>query len=201
MHRRADDRPIETSNAAGDPVPSATKPEHRPLVLIGSARKGGDTYRLVNTLFAADTTVVCDLSDHKIHPYDYTGRYPADDVFGQLTDQLLTHQVLVWATPVYWYAMSGTMKIVFDRFTDLVTTHRHLGRRLAGKRMFLAAVGAEPCLPEGFDVPFKRTAEYLDMHYGGAIYATPEYIGNVLDEAHTQNWLGRLNAVSGHSRL
>ncbi len=197
MARLTEERTIEVADAGGKLQSSSTRYEHeqRPLVLIGSARKDGDTHRLVNTLFPADTAIVCDLLDHRIYPYDYTGRYPADDAYRQITEQILAHHTLVWVTPVYWYAMSGTMKTVFDRFTDLITKDRHLGRRLAGKRMFLAAAGADPGLPEGFEEPFMRTANYLDMYYGGAIYTMTGSIGDVLKEEGAQNWLSRLNAV------
>lgn len=44
---------------------------------------------------------------------------------------------IVFATPVYWYAMSGRMKIFFDRFTDLLYTHKSIGKNLKGKKLFI----------------------------------------------------------------
>ncbi len=66
--------------------------------------------------------------------------------------------------------MSGLMKTFFHRFTDLVTTKKHLGRRLKGKSTLLLAVGADQELPNGFEIPFKLTSDYLNMSYQGCIY-------------------------------
>jgi multimeric flavodoxin WrbA len=60
---------------------------------------------------------------------------------------MIEHDAIVFATPVYWYAMSGLMKVLFDRFTDLVTVRKDLGRRLRGRRVFLIACGTDPDLP------------------------------------------------------
>lgn len=83
---------------------------------------------------------------------------------------MIEHYAIVFATPVYWYAMSGLMKVLFDRFTDLVTVRKDLGRQLKDRRVFLIACGADPDLPEGFEVPFRRTADYLAMKYCGSFY-------------------------------
>ncbi len=80
------------------------------------------------------------------------------------------HETIVFATPVYWYAMSGTMKIFFDRLTELTTKEKHLGHALAGKRTFLIASGTDPELPAGFEVPFRRTSSYFEMEFIKAFY-------------------------------
>jgi hypothetical protein len=69
------------------------------------------------------------------------------------------------------------MKVLFDRFTDLVTVRKELGRKLKGRTSFVIACGSEPALPEGFEVPFRETAAYLHMSYGGAFYAQTSKTG------------------------
>ena len=83
---------------------------------------------------------------------------------------MLRHHIIVFATPVYWYAMSGLMKTFFDRFTDIVTTKKHLGIQLKGKSSLLLAVGTDQELPDGFEIPFKLSSDYLNMTYQGCIY-------------------------------
>ena len=70
------------------------------------------------------------------------------------------------------------MKTLFDRFTDLVTVRKDLGRQLRGRSVFLLACGSEPQLPEGFEVPFRETAAYLQMSYGGAFYGQTNKAGS-----------------------
>jgi multimeric flavodoxin WrbA len=46
-------------------------------------------------------------------------------------------------TPVYWYTMSGIMKVFFDRFSDLLRIEKDLGRKLRGKSMAVISCGAD----------------------------------------------------------
>lgn len=62
------------------------------------------------------------------------------------------------------------MKVFFDRLTDMTENLKFLGKTLAGKDVWLIATGTEPALPDGFEVPFSRTAAYFGMHYRGAGY-------------------------------
>lgn len=141
-----------------------------PLVIIASSRKESDTKKYVEFVFTGEKFKLIDLLDYHIAPYDYTNKYPVNDNFFEIADIMTSHNAIVFATPVYWYAMSGLMKIFFDRFTDLVTIRKQLGRRWKSKSVFLLAVGSDPEIPPGFEIPFKLTAEYLDMQYKGAIY-------------------------------
>jgi hypothetical protein len=38
--------------------------------------------------------------------------------------------------------------------------------------MWVAACGTDPALPDGFEVPFRQTAAYFDMVYGGMLYVS-----------------------------
>ncbi|WP_066504715.1 flavodoxin family protein [Rufibacter sp. DG15C] len=145
-----------------------------PLILLASARKESDTAAFVQKVFQDTPHQVLDLLDYQVGPYRYENDYPAQDEFLKVVDQLLQHQVIVFATPVYWYAMRGHLKTFFDRLTDLVTVQKPLGRKLQGKSVFLIAVGADDSLPDGFEVPFKLTAKYLNMKFGSCLYASTE---------------------------
>ncbi|WP_207435064.1 flavodoxin family protein [Sabulibacter ruber] len=147
-----------------------------PLILLASSRRESDTRLFVQRVFQDTPHQILDLLDHTISPYSYENDYPPEDEFQAVIEKVLQHQVLVMATPVYWYAMSGLLKTFFDRLTDLVTVHKPLGRKLKGKSLFLLAVGADSELPDGFEVPFKLTAKYLDMVFGRSLYASTEEV-------------------------
>jgi multimeric flavodoxin WrbA len=147
----------------------------KPLVILASARKQSYTKNFLNKVFADKDYELIDLLDFYISPYSYLNNYPSTDEFLKIIDELIKHKVIVFATPVYWYAMSGIMKTFFDRFTDVVTTKKHLGRQLQGKSTFLVAVGAEEELPNGFEIPFKLTSDYLHMKYQDCIYYSTKF--------------------------
>jgi NAD(P)H-dependent FMN reductase len=149
-----------------------------PLVILGSARENSDTRKFMNLMFDSCEYKMFDLLENPVSPYDYSGSYPTDDAFPQLKQLLLEHQSLVFATPVYWYSMSGLMKTFFDRLTDLITIDKPAGRKLKGKRTFLLAVGSDPKMSDGFEVPFRETSAYLGMHFQGSWYCPVSLIGS-----------------------
>lgn len=127
--------------------------------------------QVVETLCPFKDYDIIDLLDFDIEQYRYDSNYLATDQFIEVIKRVLESDNIIFATPVYWYSMSGPMKVFFDRLTDLVTINKPHGRQLAGKSTYLIAAGGEPELPEGFEVPFIRTAKYLNMNYIKGFYA------------------------------
>ncbi len=140
-----------------------------PLVILGSARPNGETRRAVDIAFPAGSADLVILSGFAIGGYDYD-HLNAQDAFGGIARRMAAADKIVLATPVYWYAMSAPMKIFFDRLTDLTENLKTQGKALAGKMVWMIASGTEEELPEGFEVPFARTADYFGMRYGGGAY-------------------------------
>lgn len=140
-----------------------------PLVILGSARPNGDTRRAVDIAFAPRAIDLVTLAHHHIGGYDYA-HANAEDAFGAAADAMHAADKIIFATPVYWYAMSAPMKIFFDRLTDLTENRKATGKALAGKQVWIIATGTENELPDGFEVPFARTTTYFNMLYRGCAY-------------------------------
>jgi multimeric flavodoxin WrbA len=140
-----------------------------PLVILGSARPDGETRKAVDIAFPPGTVALAILPSHAIGGYDY-GHANAGDDFAAIADAMVAATAIVFATPVYWYAMSAPLKIFFDRLTDLTENLKAKGKALAGKPVWVIATGTETELPEGFEIPFARTADYFGMTYRGAAY-------------------------------
>lgn len=139
------------------------------MIIVGSSRKNGNTSLIVEFLAGRLGCEVFDLSDYSVSYYDYENRNKDDD-FSKLAAKMIDASYLIFATPVYWYSMSGQMKVFFDRLTDLVTIRKTSGRQLAGKQTFLVATGSERELPEGFEAAFRLTSDYFDMKFKGSCY-------------------------------
>jgi hypothetical protein len=131
---------------------------------------GGAVRRLVDVLTPIEAEIL-DLAPLDLRPFDYAKPGQPDD-FESVVERLLAHDRIVLATPVYWYAMSGRMKTVFDRLSDLLSDRDpdRRGRALAGRQLWALAVGTEPALPPGFEIPFIRTAGYLGMTWRSSCY-------------------------------
>jgi multimeric flavodoxin WrbA len=141
----------------------------KPLVILGSARRGGETRRAVGIAFQDHEIELVDLTTHKIGEYDYSHTNQGDD-FLSIVERMIQTKKIVFATPVYWYAMSGAMKDFIDRLTDLLEIAKKAGRQLTGRDVWLLATGTEKTLPDGFVIPFSSTAAYFSMNYISAGY-------------------------------
>lgn len=170
------------------------------LILLASARSDGATGRAVARLRASlrREHELIDLSGRTIRPFDYERPAQADD-FDAVVARMLAHDALLFATPVYWYAMSGLLKTLFDRFTDLLSGRdsSRRGRRLAGREAWLLAVGADPDLPDGFETPFRCTADYLGMSWRGGVYVSGDS-GEA--EGRLEELARRLGAAALHEK-
>jgi putative NADPH-quinone reductase len=148
------------------------------IALQGSARVDGNTTKLLKAMFAGHDVEIVHVAQAGIRPYDYAG-FPDDDPVLALGERMGAADVVVFATPVFWYSMSAQLKALFDRFSDLKFVRKEIGQKLGGRVAWLVASGFEAVLPEGFEVPFRRTCEFVGMDYRGAFYGmtNPDSIG------------------------
>lgn len=140
------------------------------IILVGSSRNDGETHAVVQQLQQVTQWEALYLKEYQISHYDYKHANAGDD-FIQLLQQLLSkYDTFVFATPVYWYSMSGIMKVFFDRITDLLTIEKDTGRLLRGKNMAVMSSSYGGNLGEQFWLPFQASAEYLGMSYVGHLH-------------------------------
>jgi len=140
------------------------------LIILGSSRKDGNTKTAVGTLVSLSDCDVIDLNDYSISYYDYDHNYKNDDFLPLMRTIINNYDILIFATPVYWYSMSGIMKVFFDRITDLLDTDKELARKLRTKYMAVVSSSVGDHLEENFWLPFVETARYLGMNYIGNVH-------------------------------
>ena len=137
------------------------------IVIVGSARADGHTVQVATHLATQLHCQLINLLQESVAPYDYDGAYPAHDNFIELIrERVLPHNFIILASPVYWYTMSAQLKAFVDRFTDLLTTHKPLGRQLRGKQLGVLSCASDAEVNDSFYDAFWRTAGYLGMEYG-----------------------------------
>lgn len=140
------------------------------VVIIGSSRNDGDTANLAKQLIAKSKWDLVNLNDYEFSYFDYKHENRNDDYLNLMREIIEKYETLVFITPVYWYSMSGIMKVFFDRFTDLLTIEKELGRKLRGKKMAAVSCSIGNNLEEHFWLPFSKTAKYLGMEYIGNVH-------------------------------
>lgn len=152
---------------------SWVKPPRKVLILLGSSKGGKNTRHFVEARYPHPEVEVADLVRMEIQQYRYRkkGESAASDDFIPVIRKMIEADLVVFATPVYWYSMSGAMKHFIDRFSDLLSgDHKPLGEALYGRKILLHATGSDPRLPLGFEAPFSAMAIYFGMDYLGASY-------------------------------
>ena len=139
------------------------------IVIFGSSRKNGNTMQVVRAVLGQKQIQVINISEQMINFYDYQHRN-SNDHFIKIAEDMILSDIIIFATPIYWYAMSGQLKIFFDRMTDLIQIRKDLGRALKGKECYVIASGTDPKLPPGFTKPFFLTCTYFGMRYKETFY-------------------------------
>lgn len=136
------------------------------IIIAGSSRSDGATMKTACALAEKLGTEVVELLGKNIEFYDYEYNNQDDD-FMAVSKKMLAADKIIFATPIYWYSMSAPLKVLFDRFSDLVRIRKEEGRIMKDKEMFvLVNAGAEE-MPEYFLGPFIDTSKYFDMCFAG----------------------------------
>ncbi|PBJ11441.1 flavodoxin family protein [Flavobacterium sp. ACN6] len=141
--------------------------ENKKVIILGSSRKNGNTTKIVDEISKEYGIEVINLSDFNISYYDYESKNREDDFFPLIKGIIENYDTLIFATPVYWYNMSGILKVFFDRFSDLIRIEKETGRKLRGKKIGVISNSHDDEIEESFYIPFKKSADYLGMEYLG----------------------------------
>ena len=145
---------------------------HDVIAILGSARRNGNTRKLLNQLAQAMTLDIVDLADKQISPYDYEHRNMNDD-FILLMKQVISHDKIILASPVYWYGPSAQMKTFIDRTSDFLAVEalKTMGRQLRGKTGYIVCTSVSSQADASFVNSIRMTFEHLGMRYGGHLHA------------------------------
>lgn len=140
------------------------------IIIVGSSRKKGNTTKIVDAIAKQYNVEVVNLSDYEFSYYDYESKNINDDFFSLIKEIIEKYDTLIFATPVYWYTMSGIMKVFFDRFSDLLRIEKETGRKLRGKNMAVLSNSHDSEIEDTFYLPFTKSADYLGMNYLGNVH-------------------------------
>lgn len=144
------------------------------FVIHGSSRSNGNTESLTNIMVEGTGAEHVYLRDHTIHPitdqrHDAEGFQFVNDDYEKLMNQMLEHDKIVFATPLYWYGMSGHMKNFVDRWSQsLRDTSIHFKERMKGKQVYVVIVGGDN--PKLKALPLIQQFQYI-FDFVGASFA------------------------------
>lgn len=141
--------------------------ETKKVIIVGSSRNNGNTSKIADAIASQFQIDIINLSDYQFSYYDYESKNREDDFLPLIKSIIQKYDTLIFATPIYWYSMSGIMKVFFDRFSDLIRIEKDTGRKLGGKKFAVISNSHDRQVDFEFYIPFKKTADYLGMEYLG----------------------------------
>ena len=154
------------------------------VVLIGSMRKGGNTdmlaHRFAEGAMKNNHVDVVSVADYKVNPCIGCNRcYTSDgnrcfqkDDMEEIYEKLSKTDILVIASPVYFYGISSQLKAVIDRL------HAPVRNTFPIRKLGLLLVGATtvPNLFNAIDTQYESTLKFFGLGDIGRIF-----VGGVKD--------------------
>jgi multimeric flavodoxin WrbA len=165
------------------------------VILFGSPRKRGNTRQLVDAFSetmkkTGHDVRLLNLNDMNVRPCQgclmcaKEGKCRINDDMKDIRKYMLESDLLVYATPTYWWGPSSQLKLVIDR--SIAFFDENLESRIKGKKAVTLITCADKSLDTFTPVlePFKRTFDALSITYlGGVEEAGCEEIGKVSKKA------------------
>jgi multimeric flavodoxin WrbA len=164
------------------------------IALFASSRRNGNTGQLLDRIARSVEVEIVDLSSLRMSAYDYEHRNRDDD-FEPLMARVLEFEQIIFASPVYWYAVSPPMKVFLDRISDYLDLPELLdqGRRLRGKYAHVVCTSIYDEVPPPFIDAFRATFDYLGMLAGAVAHANCQ--NGYGTAAHEQQALAFIRSV------
>ena len=144
---------------------------NKKVIIQASSNRKGNTNTVVHYLNKNNEFDIIDLKGKNIGHFDYDFTNSDDDFIPLMEEVIANYDTIIFATPVYWYSMSGILKVFFDRLSDLLHNKKELGRQLRGKNMGMISNSNDNDRFSWYQKPFIESANYLGMHYLGDVHA------------------------------
>lgn len=178
------------------------------LVIYGSSRPNGNTEQLAKIMLDQLNTEDVYLRDKKITPitdlrHDPEGFSRVNDNYYEIAEKMFVHDEILFVNPVYWYGMSGYMKVFIDRWSEsLANREIHFKEKMKGKKMYVLAVGGDD--PKVKALPlimqFKHTFDFVGASFEDYVIGKANRPGDILSDSDSVNKAKALNTRLQNSR-
>ena len=146
-------------------------------ILAGSPNRNGSTNMLVNEFIrgaeeAGHSCEVVDVAHANIHPCTgcvacgYEGPCVQKDDVEIIRKKLLSTDMVVFATPLYYYGMSAQLKTLVDRFCAFNSS---LNRRHLKSALITVAWNADDWTFEALEEHYKTLVRYINFEDKGMV--------------------------------
>jgi multimeric flavodoxin WrbA len=157
-------------------------------VIYGGTRPNGNTELLTEQAIQALEVEKIYLKDFNIlpiedHRHSESGFPDVGDDYNSIIDLILPHDILIFATPIYWYSMSGTMKNFIDRWSQTLrdSKYPHFKMTMASKKAYVIAVGGDNPSIKGLPMiqQFQHIFDFMGTSFDGYIIGKGSKPGDI----------------------
>ncbi|MYL30135.1 MULTISPECIES: flavodoxin family protein [Halobacillus] len=177
-------------------------------VLNGGSRQGGNTQMLTEKLVEGLEVTTFHLETYTILPimdgrHDEGGFLPVDDDYKALMEQVMSYDLLIFATPVYWYSMSAAMKLFIDRWSQTMRDSEYgdFRERMAEKQAVVLAVGGDSPYMKALPLlqQFQHIFQFVHLPFSGYVLGQANKPGEILEDSQAlfaaEEWNKKLHTL------
>lgn len=171
------------------------------LVIYGSAREEGNTELLTERAVAGLECTRIYLRRMNVEPivdkrHDPDGFQPVADDHDEISRAILVHDLIIFATPLYWYGMSGYMKDMIDRWSQSLRDPRFDFRNLIRtKQAWVITTGGADARIKALPLiqQFAHIFSFVGVEFAGYLIGTGGKPDQVLEDERALLEAGWLN--------
>lgn len=172
------------------------------LVINGSSREDGNTERLTEKILEGLDCSRVYLREVDVRPivdqrHDPAGFAPVADDHASIIRRMLEADLVIFATPLYWYGMSGPMKDFIDRWSQALRDPQYEFKAgVKGKPAWVIVTGGPDARLKGLGLiqQFYHIFEFMGMQFAGYLIGTGGKPGQIEADERTlleADWLNR----------
>lgn len=159
-------------------------------VIYGGTRQNGNTEILTERAIKGLEVDRIYLKDYNIIPiedlrHSEEGFQEMNDDYNSIVDRIELHEIIIFATPIYWYSMSGILKNFIDRWSQTIKNPRYdFKHNMSSKKAFVIAVGGDEPLIKGLPMiqQFSYIFDFVGTSFGGYILGIGNKPGEILQD-------------------
>ncbi|QQK80208.1 flavodoxin family protein [Salicibibacter cibi] len=163
------------------------------MIIYGGTRENGNTEILAERAVEGLDVERIYLKDYKILPIEDLRHSEEgfleknDDDHNSIVKRIQAHEMIIFATPIYWYSMSGIMKNFIDRWSQTIKDPRYeFKHSMSSKKTFVIGVGGDEPFVKGLPMiqQFKYIFDFIGASFEGYILGKGNKPGEIYhDEA------------------
>ncbi|AZV49827.1 NAD(P)H-dependent oxidoreductase [Bacillus halotolerans] len=170
-------------------------------VINGGTRTGGNTDILTEKAVQGLAAESIHLREYRIQPiedfrHDSNGFRPVMDDYDSIVERILPCDILIFATPIYWFGMSGTLKLFIDRWSQTMRDPRFpdFKEQMSAKQAYVIADGGDNPKIKGLPLieQFGHIFDFMGMSFEGYVLGEGNRPGDIIFDQQAIEAAGRL---------